>query len=210
MKLLFKPNMIFDEWILVLYFFYNSVSDWLFMLMIFVIAVVVLRLVQSIGYDFKITNLRSDDSEHRKKQTRGILLIDQVVIWLGGVLFLIDNLGYDITTFVAGSGIGGIAIALAVQTILGDLFSYLVIFFDKPFETGDFIIVEDKMGTVEYIGIKTTRIRTPGGEQLICSNKELTKLCFYEITRKCIMHQVIMNRARASAPAWQKTEFRES
>jgi small-conductance mechanosensitive channel len=75
---------------------------------------------------------------------------------------------------VAGLGIGGIAIALAAQTILGDLFSYLVIFFDKPFEIGDFIILEDKMGTVEYIGIKTTRIRTLGGEQLICSNTDLT------------------------------------
>jgi small-conductance mechanosensitive channel len=98
----------------------------------------------------------------------------QVVIWVGGFLFLIDNLGYDITTLVAGLGIGGIAIALAAQTILGDLFSYLVIFFDKPFEIGDFIVVEDKMGTVEYIGIKTTRLRTLGGEQLICSNTDLT------------------------------------
>lgn len=92
----------------------------------------------------------------------------------GGFLFLIDNLGYDITTLVAGLGIGGIAVALAAQTILGDLFSYLVIFFDKPFEIGDFIIIDDKMGTIEYIGIKTTRIRTLSGEQLICSNTDLT------------------------------------
>ena len=71
-------------------------------------------------------------------------------------------------------GIGGIAIALAAQTILGDLFSYFVIFFDRPFQIGDFIIVEDNMGTIEYIGIKTTRIRTLSGEQLICSNTYLT------------------------------------
>ena len=102
----------------------------------------------------------------------GVMML--AVIWLLGFLFLIDNLGYDITTLVAGLGIGGIAIALAAQTVLGDLFSYLVIFFDKPFEVGDFIIMDDKLGTVEYIGIKTTRIRTLGGEQLICSNSDLT------------------------------------
>ena len=71
-------------------------------------------------------------------------------------------------------GIGGIAIALAAQTILGDLFSYFVIFFDRPFEIGDFIVIDDKSGVVEHIGIKTTRIRTLGGEQLICSNTDLT------------------------------------
>ena len=89
-------------------------------------------------------------------------------------LFLIDNLGYDITTLVAGLGIGCIAIALASQAILSDLFSYLVIFFNKPFEVGDFLSLDDKMGTVEYIGIKTTRIRTLSGEQLIASNTDLT------------------------------------
>lgn len=135
----------------------------------------VLRMISSfIGYLFKSSFLQKEENEQRKKQSRGILLIVQVIVWLGGILFLIDNLGYDITTLVAGLGIGGIAIALATQTILGDLFSYLVIFFDKPFEIGDFIIVDDKMGTVEYIGIKTTRIKTLGGEQLICSNTDLT------------------------------------
>jgi len=135
----------------------------------------VLKIINAfIGYVFRNATLQTEGNEQRKKQTRGILLIAQVIVWLCGLLFLVDNLGYDITTLVAGLGIGGIAIALAAQTILGDLFSYLVIFFDKPFEIGDFIIVEDKMGTVEYVGIKTTRIRTLGGEQLICSNTDLT------------------------------------
>ena len=71
-------------------------------------------------------------------------------------------------------GIGGIAIALAAQAILGDLFSYFVIFFDRPFEVGDFILVGDKVGVVEYTGIKTTRIRALGGEQLVFSNTDLT------------------------------------
>lgn len=135
----------------------------------------ILRAITSfIAYLFKQTLVKYEGNKQREKQSRGILLIIQVIIWLLGFLFLIDNLGYDITTIIAGLGIGGIAIALAAQTILGDLFSYLVIFFDKPFEVGDFIIVDDKMGTVEYVGIKTTHIRTLSGEQLICSNTDLT------------------------------------
>jgi small-conductance mechanosensitive channel len=134
----------------------------------------VLRIVTAlIAYLFR-RGLAQHGSPQRDKQARGILLIIQFVAWSVGLLFLIDNLGYDITTLVAGLGIGGIAIALAAQTILGDLFSYLVIFFDKPFEIGDFIIVDDKLGTVEYIGIKTTHVRTLGGEQLIFSNTDLT------------------------------------
>lgn len=135
----------------------------------------ILRIINSfLFYSFKIAISRKEKNEQREKQAKGILSIIQVIVWLLGILFLIDNLGYDITTLVAGLGIGGIAIALAAQTILGDLFSYLVIFFDKPFETGDFIVIQDKMGTVEYIGIKTTRLRTLNGEQLICSNTDLT------------------------------------
>jgi small-conductance mechanosensitive channel len=135
----------------------------------------VLRIISSfVAYSFRQALQRREANQQREKQSKGILIIIQVIIWLTGFLFLIDNLGYDITTLVAGLGIGGIAVALAAQTILGDLFSYLVIFFDKPFEIGDFIIIDDKMGTIEYIGIKTTRIRTLGGEQLICSNTDLT------------------------------------
>lgn len=140
-----------------------------------VITFFVLRVISSfITYAFGRALAKRERNDQREKQSKGILSIIKIIIWLIGFLFLIDNLGYDITTLVAGLGIGGIAIALAAQTILGDLFSYLVIFFDKPFEVGDFIIVDDKLGSIEYIGIKTTRIRTLGGEQLICSNTDLT------------------------------------
>lgn len=119
--------------------------------------------------------ISGDDKDGTKiRQLNGILLILKVVLWVIGTIFLVDNLGYNITTIITGLGIGGIAIALAAQTILGDLFSYLVIFFDKPFELGDFIVISDKSGTVEHIGIKTTRLRTLGGEQLIMSNTDLT------------------------------------
>lgn len=151
------------------------VSEILHVALLLVVTFFVLRIITSfIGYLFKQALTKREKNELREKQGKGILLIVQIIVWTTGLLFLIDNLGFDITTLVAGLGIGGIAIALAAQTVLGDLFSYLVIFFDKPFEIGDFIIVEDKMGTVEYIGIKTTRIRTLSGEQLVCSNTDLT------------------------------------
>jgi small-conductance mechanosensitive channel len=117
---------------------------------------------------------KQENGEEKTRQVRGIMVIISAVIWIIGILFLLNNWGVNVTTFVAGLGIGGIAIALAAQTILGDLFSYFVIFFDRPFEIGDFIIVQDKMGTVEYIGIKTTRLRSLSGEQLVFSNTDLT------------------------------------
>jgi small-conductance mechanosensitive channel len=125
-----------------------------------------------ISYAFE--KFTGNQNEAQAKQARGILLIVKVLLWIIGIVFLVDNLGYDITTIIAGLGIGGIAIALAAQTILGDLFSYLVIFFDKPFETGDFIVIGSQSGVVDYVGIKTTRIRTLNGEQLVVSNTDLT------------------------------------
>lgn len=134
-----------------------------------------LRIITSLVRKFIFSFIKTrENRESEEKQAKGLLIIINAIIWILGIVFIIDNLGYDVTTLVTGLGIGGIAIALAAQTILGDLFSYFVIFFDRPFEIGDFIIVEDKMGNIEYIGIKTTRIRTLGGEQLICSNTYLT------------------------------------
>ncbi len=134
----------------------------------------VLRAVSAVVRQFVFSFIKYEDSEAKAKQAKGLLVIVNVTIWILGLVFLIDNLGYDVTTLITGLGIGGIAIALAAQAILGDLFSYFVIFFDRPFEIGDFIIVDDKMGTIEYVGVKTTRIRTLSGEQLICSNTFLT------------------------------------
>ena len=88
-------------------------------------------------------------------------------------LFTLSNLGIKITTIVAGLGVGGIAVALALQKILGDLFSSLSIVLDKPFVIGDFIIVDQYLGSVEKIGLKTTRIRSLSGEQIIISNSDL-------------------------------------
>jgi len=104
----------------------------------------------------------------------GIITIVKVIIWGICTIFILDNLGFNISTAVAGMGIGGVAIALASQNILNDLFNYFVIFFDKPFEPGDFIVIEDFSGTIESIGIKTTRIRSISGEELIFSNSDLS------------------------------------
>ncbi|WP_354360715.1 mechanosensitive ion channel family protein [Pedobacter sp. UYP30] len=117
---------------------------------------------------------REEDAEQKEKQAGGLIAICNFVIWILGCIFLVDNLGYNVTTLIAGLGVGGIAIALAAQAVLADLFSYFVIFFDKPFQIGDFVVVDDKSGNIEYIGIKTTRIKTLNGEQLICANKDLT------------------------------------
>jgi len=97
------------------------------------------------------------------------------IIWMVAILLVVQNLGFNITALVAGLGIGGIAIAFALQGILSDMFASFSIYFDRPFQTGDFIIVGDEMGTVKNIGIKTTRIATLQGEELVMSNKELTE-----------------------------------
>ena len=94
-------------------------------------------------------------------------------LWTIVLLLALDNLGVDVTALVAGLGVGGIAVALAVQNILGDLFASLSIVLDKPFVLGDFIIVGELLGAVENIGIKTTRVRSLSGEQLIFSNNDL-------------------------------------
>jgi small-conductance mechanosensitive channel len=96
-------------------------------------------------------------------------------LWVVVVLAVLSNMGVNITAFIASLGIGGIALALAVQNILADLFASLAIAVDKPFEVGDSITVGDVSGTVERVGLKTTRIRSIGGEQIVMSNAELLK-----------------------------------
>ncbi|HEU4626757.1 MAG TPA: mechanosensitive ion channel family protein [Steroidobacteraceae bacterium] len=124
--------------------------------------------------------------ERRRRQSAGIDravvgslsvigFVVRVVIWALVALLALDNLGIDVTALVAGLGIGGIAVALAVQNILGDLFASLSITFDKPFVLGDFLIVDDFLGSVEYIGIKSTRLRSLSGEQIVLSNADLLK-----------------------------------
>ena len=102
------------------------------------------------------------------------VLLGRIVLWVFGLIFILSNLGIEVLSLVAGLGIGGIAIAFALQGILSDLFSSFSLYLDKPFRVGDFIVIGEHAGTVEKIGIKTTRIRTLQGEELVVSNGELT------------------------------------
>jgi len=104
-----------------------------------------------------------------------LMVIVQVMVWGTFALLALDNLDYSITPLIAGMGVGGIAIALAVQTILGDLFSSMSIALDKPFVEGDSLKIDDIEGTVEKIGIKSTRLRSVTGEQIILSNADVLK-----------------------------------
>lgn len=102
-----------------------------------------------------------------------VSFVGRLILWSIVLLLALDNVGIDITALVTGLGIGGIAVALAVQNILGDLFASLTIVLDKPFVLKDFLIVGDFLGSVEHIGLKTTRLRSLSGEQLVFSNADL-------------------------------------
>ncbi len=97
----------------------------------------------------------------------------RVAVWSAALLLILTNLGYEIGPLLAGLGVGGVAVAFALQNILGDIFCSIAIVLDKPFVVGDFIIVDNLLGTVENIGIKTTRIRSLSGEQIVFSNADL-------------------------------------
>lgn len=119
---------------------------------------------------------------HNTTQDRAVLgslgiisFLASVVIWALVLLLILDNLGVNITALVAGLGIGGVAVALALQNVLGDLFASLSIALDRPFVVGDFLAIDSYLGSVEYIGIKTTRLRSLDGEQIILSNGDLLK-----------------------------------
>lgn len=116
-----------------------------------------------------------EDAGARAMTMSLLSFVGRVVLWALVLLLILDNLGINVTALVTSLGIGGIAVALAVQNILGDLFAALSIAIDKPFVIGDFIVVDDVMGSVEHVGLKTTRIRSLGGEQIIFSNNDLLK-----------------------------------
>ncbi len=127
---------------------------------------------------FSSTKLVKQRAKQGEKDSSIIDLLSRIIrgiVWLLALLFLLSNFGVEITPLIAGMSIGGLAIAFALQNILGDIFASFSIYFDKPFEVGDFIIIGSDMGVVEDIGIKSTRIKALQGHLLIVSNKELTE-----------------------------------
>lgn len=145
-------------------------------------AVVVIALIIQAGVWLNATILFWVEDYRRRKLKEdpasvttmsAMSFVGRLVLWSVILLLILDNLGVNVTALVAGLGVGGIAVALAVQNILGDLFASLSIVLDKPFSVGDFLIIDNFMGSVEYIGLKTTRIRSLSGEQLVFSNADL-------------------------------------
>ncbi|MDF1536144.1 MAG: mechanosensitive ion channel family protein [bacterium] len=116
----------------------------------------------------------SDSGERLNLEAYSVITwMAKASLWIIVVLLALNNLGIEITALVAGLGISGIAVALALQNILGDLFASLSIVLDRPFVIGDYIIVGEQMWTVEHVGLKTTRVRSFSGEQIIFSNTDL-------------------------------------
>lgn len=120
---------------------------------------------------YKERKIEEDASAVTSMQAIGFLA--RLLLYTAILLVALDNFGIDVTALIAGLGIGGIAVALAMQNILGDLFASLTIVLDKPFEVGDFLIVGETLGTVEKVGLKTTRLRSLSGEQIVIANGDL-------------------------------------
>lgn len=114
------------------------------------------------------------DTDTDEKHTASALgVFTRIIIWIIGVLFVLSNLGVEISSLLAGLGIGGVAIAFATQNIIADIFSSFAIYLDKPFKVGDNIKLGDVTGKVKKIGLRTTRLLGPDGEEVVIPNKEL-------------------------------------
>jgi len=136
--------------------------------------IIVLRAAISAGEMSFLRFSRKESRIEASKAIKPLISIFKIIIWILGIIFILGNLGFDITTAIAGLGISGIAIAIAAQGILGDLFGYFVILFDKPFVIGDLVSIDQTMAWVEKIGLKTTHLRTLQGELMIVSNTSLS------------------------------------
>lgn len=143
---------------------------------------VIMLIDKLIGLGFEGIINQSKESE---KSIRIIRNIVKIMLWIFGLLFLLHNIGLNVNSILAGIGIGGVAIALASQTILKDIFSFFVILIDKPFQIGDFIILPSLniIGNIEEIGLKTTKIRSLNGEMIVITNSKITEEVIQNFTR---------------------------
>ena len=121
----------------------------------------------------KIVAQRGLSESAKKSVVHSTQVILRALIWAAAALFVLDNLGVNVSAVLTGLGIGGVAVALAAQAILGDLFNFFVILLDKPFNIGDFVVSDSVSGTIEHIGLKSTRIRSISGEMVVVSNSNL-------------------------------------
>jgi small-conductance mechanosensitive channel len=150
--------------------------DWLLLRAIITVVLVQIGLSVNAGLarwlELYKTDKYADDAEALTSFNL-VLYFGKTFVWVMIVLFVLQTWGVDVTALITGLGIGGVAVALAVQNVLTDVFASLAIIFDKPFLVGDFLQVGEHMGTVEAIGMKTTRLRSLSGEQLIFSNGDM-------------------------------------
>lgn len=132
-----------------------------------------------ISYWIDHSATKDDSSEHaRPSIAPGVLnfikILSHMALWLVTGLLLLNNWGLNVTALIGGLGLGGLAIAFAVQNVLGDVFASISILFDKPFRIGDWVEFGEQSGTVQKIGLKTTRIRSLDGNELVVSNRKIT------------------------------------
>jgi small-conductance mechanosensitive channel len=160
---------------------FNKVIYGTFLLVI--VVQLILTAQRAIDYVMRKKIITGDGDENRESMISTLGQIAKWLLWTVGALLVLSNLGIDVTSLVAGLGIGGIAVALAAQNILGDVFASFSIYVDKPFEVGDFIKINKDMGTVLKIGIKTTRIKTLKGNEMSIPNKKLTDAELHNFTR---------------------------
>lgn len=150
----------------------QTIIDYILLIWVVYQAVQALQILIDFIVRRKIAGRQNDPNT--KAAVKNLGRIAQFSIWIIGFLFVLSNMGINITSFIAGLGITGIAVAFALQNVLGDIFASFAIYFDRPFVIGDYIESGDKSGTVEKVGIKSTRLRSSHGEELIISNQELT------------------------------------
>jgi len=140
------------------------------------ITIYILRLIIStLEFFLKEFWLKNESLEASAQMIKVLFPVIQVVVWVVGILFLLDNFGFNVSSMIAGLGISGVAIALASQGIFKDIFNYFVILFDKPFSVGDYVTSGSYSGTIEHIGLKTTRIRSISGEEIVFSNTAIVE-----------------------------------
>jgi small-conductance mechanosensitive channel len=151
---------------------FEKVLDGIFLILVTLEAVKIIR-------RFLHVVLQNLGTHREKTAINGLQLISKIILWIAAFLFVLSGLGFNISALVASLGIGGLAIAFAAQNVLADIFASFTIYFDKPFQVGDYIIVTGSVGVsdgiVAHIGLKTTRIVSLRGEEVVVSNKELTE-----------------------------------
>lgn len=179
-RLLKKVSWLF-YFVVALYFALNSLNISVSVMKWFkgiFLVVVVYEVIKVIEFFLSYTLQKVLQRKYGKAESgfafHGVNLLIKIGLFSFGFLFVISNLGFDITSLVASLGITGVAVALAVQNILGDIFSSFSIYLDKPFQVGDFIVIGNDSGIVRKIGLKTTRIESLDGNEIVVSNRELT------------------------------------